>query len=52
MKSYNCNKLDHPSYRCPEKPSSSNHDKRVAYVQKDNTSCKETDVDHIEFEKG
>ena len=35
MKCYNCGHLGHPSYRCLEKPSSSNQDKRMAYVKED-----------------
>lgn len=50
MKCYNCGQLGHPTYRCPEKPSSSNQDKRMAYVQEDNC-IKESDVDHIESKK-
>lgn len=35
-----------------ENPSSSNHDKRVAYSQEDNSNYKENEVDHIESKKG
>ena len=45
MKFYNYGELNHPTYRCPKKPSSSSHDKRVAYAQEDN--CKENEVDQI-----
>lgn len=50
MKCYNYGQLGHHACRCPEKSSSSNHDKRVAYAQED--SFKENEVDHIESEKG
>ena len=51
MKCHNCGQLDHLAYRFPKKPSSSNHDKRVAYIQKDNSSIKENELDHIESKK-
>ena len=52
MKCSNYNQLGHPAYRCPEKLSSSNYDKRLAYSQEDNASFNETYVDHIESKKG
>jgi len=52
MKCYSCGQLGHLAYRCLEKPSSSNHEKRVVYVEEDNSSCKENEVDHIESKKG
>ena len=52
MKYYNCNELGHLAYRCPDKPFSSNSDKRVAYAQEVNSSDQESEVDHIELEKG
>ena len=52
MKFYNCGQLGHPTYRFPERPSSSNHNKRVAYVQEDNSNGKKLEVDHIESKMG
>ena len=52
MKCYICGQLGHPAYRCPEKPSSSNQSKKVAYVQEDCTRNKETNINHLDFEKG
>ena len=50
MKCYNSSHLGHPTYKFPKKPSSSNQDKSMTYVQED--CSKESDVDHIESKKG
>lgn len=41
MKCYNCQKLGHPAYRCPEKPSSSHGgEKRVNSIQEEGSSTR------------
>ena len=50
MKWYNCGVLGHPTYRCFDKPSSSNLGKRITYAQEENYT-KDSKVDHIESKK-
>lgn len=52
MKCYNYGQLGHPAYRCPDKPTSSNSGKRVAYAHEDSSSSKTPKVDHIESKIG
>lgn len=52
MKYYNYWQLGHPAYSCPEKASSSNLEKRVAYAQEDTSSFKSLEVNRIESEMG
>lgn len=52
MKCYNCGQLGHLAYICPDKPTSSNSGKRVAYAHEDTSSRKTPEVDHIELEIG
>ena len=50
MKCYDCEKLGHPTYKSLEKTSSSYGEKRIAYVQ-GNDSQRLGEVD-LELEKG
>ena len=51
MKCYNCGNLGHPAYRCPDKPSSSQGERRNNYVQEDQVSCHNQEV-NLDSEKG
>ena len=50
MKCFQCGKLGHLAYRCPEKASTSYGEKKITYVQEeDNQKIGEVDLD---IEKG
>src|SRR5271156_1945210 len=51
MKCYNCGNLGHPAYRCPEKPSTSQGERRNTYVQEDQASCHNQEV-NLDSKKG
>lgn len=44
MKCYNCGHLGHPAYRCFDKASSSQGDKKVSYVQKEISSSTSPEI--------
>lgn len=52
MKFYQCGHLRHPAYRCPDKPSALNSEKRVAYAQEDSGSSCTNEGSKLESEMG
>ena len=50
MKCYQCGKLGHPAYKFPYKPSASYGEKKITFVQEEDSS-KQSEVD-LEVEKG
>lgn len=51
MKCYHCQQLGHLAYRCPKKGSSSQGEKKVAYVHEDTSSVKSLDI-QLDLESG
>ena len=51
MKCYHCGQLGHPAYRCPEKASSSQGDKKITYVQEECSNNITSEV-NLDSEKG
>jgi hypothetical protein len=53
MKCYHCQQLGHPTYRCPEKSSTSQGStKRVNYVQEESSSSNKHSEVPLESEEG
>ena len=51
MKCYNCGNSGHPSYRCPDKPTSSQGERRNNYVQEDQASYGNQEL-NLDLERG